>query len=307
MNITRLINASVVAIGVVLSASALAQDIEATEPQFETNILHISWGGIAEADVNEAERHWSNWTIHLIDGKTGYGWTSEESIKFPHELHFELAGSGTINNIVLDNRFEPVIREDGTFSQEATGSSVKEFELLGSLAGKDGPYFSIAKGQANKDLRNAFALSEPVQARWLKLVIKSNWEGGGVTRLSELEINGELDERGAAAVEDVSGVYDHEYGDIILRQDGHEVYGCYGGGYGQLRGQIFGRIISLSWFSEIDQNIGSAAFSATDKKIYGFWYGQNNIMGSPWNSEKSSNLDGVDLGDCQQAIYPSNN
>ena len=307
MNITRVIKASFIATAIGLSTPIFAQENGAIEPRFETNILHISWGGIAEADFNEAERHWSSWTIHLIDGKTSYGWTSAETIKFPHELHFELAGSATIDNIVLDNRFEPVIREDGTFSQEPTGSSVKEFELLGSLEGKHGSYFSIAKGQADKDQRSAIALSEPVQARWLKLVIKSNWGGGGVTRLAELEINGELDERGAAAVDDVSGVYDHEYGGIILRQDGHEVYGCYGDGYGQMRGQIFGRIIRLSWFSQIDQNIGSATFSATDKKIYGFWYGQNNIMGSPWNSEKLSSLDGVDLGGCQKAIYPDHN
>ena len=37
------------------------------------NILHISWGGIAEADAGEAARHWSTWTINLVDGGAAYG------------------------------------------------------------------------------------------------------------------------------------------------------------------------------------------------------------------------------------------
>lgn len=287
-----------------ISNASFAQDD--AEAEFETNILDLTWGGIAMSDGNDAAQPWSKWSINLVDGTAAYGWSSSEDIKFPHELNFELAGSGTITSFVVDARLKKILRQDGTHSQEGDGSSVRNFELQGSLEGPDGPFFTIVQGEADKDQYNRYVLEQPIQARWLKLVIKSNWNGGGLTRLSELEAYGELDERGAAGVDDVSGVYAQEYGNIILRQDGHEIFGCYGGGYGQLRGQIYGRMMRLSWFSQFDENIGNATFAATDNKIYGYWYGQNNITGTSWNSEKIGELGDTPLGDCQLAIYPSN-
>ncbi|WP_286748634.1 discoidin domain-containing protein [Sphingopyxis sp. SCN 67-31] len=271
------------------------------------NILHISWGGIAEADGNEAKRHWSTWAINLVDGGPAYGWLSDKGVTLPHALNFELAGTAKIDAVALDNRFEPVVREDGSMSQTAEGSPVRRFALLGSNKGPEGPYEILVEGEAKADARTVVKLPTPASARWLRLRIDSNWKGSGPTRLSDLAVLGTLDRRGDAAVADAdaSGVYSHEYGPILLRQQGNEIFGCYNDGLGTLRGTVFGRIMRLAWYSNEEGSIGAATLVAANGKLYGFWYRPEDKMGSPWNAVRESGLAGADLGKCRAALYPS--
>ncbi|WP_422061054.1 hypothetical protein [Sphingopyxis sp.] len=268
------------------------------------NILHISWGGIAEADTGEAKRHWSTWTINLVDGGAAYGWLSDKSVTLPHALGFELAGNGKIGAVALDNRFEPVVREDGSMSQTAEGSPVRRFAILGSVKGPEGPFETLVEGEAKADARTVVKLPKEASARWLRLRIDSNWKGSGPTRLSDLAILGTLDQRGGAEAADVSGVYSHEYGPILLRQAGSEIFGCYNDGLGTLRGTKFGRIMRLAWFSKTEGSIGAATLVAANGKLYGFWYRPEDRMGSPWNAMKESGLDAADLAKCRTALYP---
>lgn len=267
------------------------------------NILHISWGGIAEADRDEAKRHWSTWAVNLVDGGPAYGWLSPKDIAFPHTLNFELAGNGKVRAVAIDSRFEPVVREDGSMSQTAEGSPVRRFALLGSTTGAEGPFETLVEGEAKADAQTIVNLPKEAQARWLRLRIDSNWAGSGATRLSDLAVIGELEQRGAAGVADVSGVYAHEYGPIALRQKGQDIWGCYNNGLGTLRGTIFGRIMRLSWFSKEEGSIGSATLVAANGKLYGFWYQPEDKMGSPWNATREKGLEGAD-GKCQAALYP---
>lgn len=267
------------------------------------NILHISWGGIAETDAGEAKRHWSTYTINLVDGGPAYGWLSEKDATFPHTLNFELAGVGKVRAVALDNRFEPVVREDGSMSQTAEGSPVRRFALLGSTTGPEGPFATLVEGEAKADTQTVVKLPKEASARWLRLRIDSNWAGSGATRLSDLAVIGELEQRGAAATADVSGVYGHEYGPITLRQKGNEIWGCYNDGLGTLRGTIFGRIMRLAWFSKEEGSIGSATLVAANDKLYGFWYRPEDKMGSPWNAVKEKGLE-ADPGKCRAALYP---
>lgn len=278
--------------------------VEASGAPEDNNILHISWGGIAEADQGEGKRHWSTWTINLVDGGPAYGWLSEKDIAFPHTLNFEMAGTGKVRAVALDNRFEPVVREDGSMSQTAEGSPVRRFALLGSTVGPDGPFETLVAGEAKADARTLIKLPKESTARWLRLRIDSNWKGSGATRLSDLAVLGELEQRGAAGEADVSGVYAHEYGPIALRQSGHDIWGCYNDGLGTLRGTAFGRVMRLAWFSKEEGSIGSATLVAANGKLYGFWYRPEDKMGSPWNADKEKNLVSADLGSCRAALYP---
>lgn len=271
----------------------------------ENNILHISWGGIALAEPGDEKRHWSNWTINLVDGSTAYGWTSEAATSFPRTLDFELAGVGKLKALVLDTRFTPVAREDGSASQTPDGAPVRKFAVLGSIAGPTGPFETLYEGEAKADARNSFALPEAAKARWLKLRIDSNWAQGGATRLAEFEAIGELEQRGVTDTADASGVYSHEYGPIAIRQQGSEVYGCYNNGLGSLRGTILGRIMRLAWFAAGENSIGSATLVPANGKLYGFWYRYSDKMGSPWNATKTQELEEADLTKCRAALYPT--
>lgn len=271
----------------------------------ENNILHITWGGIAKAEAGEAKRHWSNWTINLVDGSTGYGWTSDSAMTFPHNLDFELAGPGKLTQLVLDTRFEPVLREDGSASQLPGGSPIRKFAVLGSTKGPDGPFETLFEGEAKADARNIYALPKETTAHWLRLRVDSNWADGGATRLAEFEALGELEKRGFTDTANASGIYEHEYGPITIRQQGNEVFGCYNDGLGTLRGTIYGRIMRLSWFSAGEKSIGSATLVPADGKLYGFWYRYSDKMGSPWNATGTHALKDADLSKCRAALYPS--
>lgn len=268
------------------------------------NILHISWGGIAEADAGEAKRHWSTWAINLVDGGPAYGWLSGKGVTLPHALNFELAGNGKIDAVVLDNRFEPVVREDGSMSQNAEGSPVRRFALLGSSKEPEGPFETLVEGEAKADAQTIVKLPKQAPARWLRLRIDSNWAGSGPTRLSDLAVMGTLEQRGAATTADFSGVYSHEYGPILLRQKGNELFGCYNDGLGTLRGTAFGRIMRLAWFSKEEDSIGAATLVAANGKLYGFWYRPEDRMGSPWNAVREGGLESADLAKCRAALYP---
>lgn len=295
-----LVRASVLAaaLSVVNAAAALPQAAESPD------ILHISAGAIALADSHEDQRHWSTWSINLIDGSTAYGWTSEANVKLPHSLDFELAGTGQIDAIALDSRFAPVIREDGSSSQSPEGSAVRKFVLLGSTAGPNGPFQVVFEGEAPREQRTRFVLPKPVKARWLKLEIRSNWGTGPQTRLSELEVQGKLVNRVTASDDEVNGYYKHEYGPIILRKAGDLIYGCYSNGLGKLAGLGFGRTLRLAWYSPRESSIGMATLVPAHGRLYGFWYRDGDRMGSPWNAVKEKTLAEADLGTCRASVYP---
>lgn len=286
------------------SPEAATTPKEATPAPEANNMLHITRGGIALPDTGEAERHWSEFTINLVDGSQGYGWTSEKAISFPHELKFELAGPGKISGLALDSTFAPVAREDGSASVSAEGSPVRRFTVLGATQSPDGPYFNLFEGEAAKDKKTSFKLDKPVSARWIKLVVNSNWNGAGLTRLSEFEVHGDLKQRGAGGVSDVSGYYTHEYGPIVLRQDGDRVYGCYNNGSGRIEGVILGRTMRLGWLESEQKSVGAATLVAAKDQLYGFWYRDGDRMGSPWNATKVSDLAKADLGTCRDKLYP---
>ena len=104
-----------------------------------TNLLHITRGGVALADPGEGARHWSTWTINLVDGSNGYGWVSNDALQFPHDIRLEVAGIATISAVALDTRFDAVVREDGSASAAAQGSPVRAFENLGQRQGPRRP------------------------------------------------------------------------------------------------------------------------------------------------------------------------
>ena len=301
----RLLSASAIALIFLASCGKVEKEkaAQTPAPADENNILHISWGGIATPDSGEEKRHWSNWTINLLDGSTAYGWTSDKNITFPHDLQFELAGIGKIKGFVVDTRFTPVLREDGSSSQSAEGSPVRKFAILGSTAGADGPYTTIFQGEAKPDTRNEFTPPKEISTRWIKLQIDSNWEGKGAARLAEFEALGTLEQRGVTDTADASGVYSHEYGPIAIRQKGNEIFGCYNNGMGTLRGTIYGRIMRLAWFSSQEKSIGAATLVPAHDRLYGFWYRYSDKMGSPWNASKIGGLEKADPA-CRKALYP---
>lgn len=281
-------------IGFVLAFSSPAQAMA-------DNLLYIGEGGVVLPDQGEEDRHWSEWSINLIEGTTGFGWTSDPGITLPHALKFEIGGIGLIEGFTLDAGFIPVKRYDA-MSEPSEGAPLRSFTVYGAVESAAGPYTEIFDGELAKGERETFKLDKPVRARWLKLVVESNWGDESQSYLAEFEALGTLEERAQVSKDDIDGVYDHEYGAIVLRKDGSRVTGCYGDGRGRLEGQIYGRILRMTFLEPDMPSIGAATFAWANDTIFGFWYQRDDQMGSPWTANKISGLEDVDLGGCKGVL-----
>lgn len=283
-----------------VSAQGTDERAAATGPQVEgDNILLIGRGGIANPDGVEEERHWSTYTINLLDGSAQYGWLSNGAPAMPLTLGFELAGPGMIYAVVLDNRLQVTRREDGGLSQSGEGAPVRKFALLGATT-REGPFETLVEAEAGAEGRTVVPLPKAMPARYLRLRIDSNWAGAGTTRLSELEVLGEL--QGLPPAGDSSGIYMHEYGPILIRQQGDEIRGCYNDGLGVLRGTVFGRVMRLAWHSLQEGSIGAATLIAANGRLHGFWYRPDDRMGSPWNAVRQGSLPAKVPASCRAAL-----
>lgn len=267
-----------------------------------TNLLHIGQGAIALPDPGEDQRHWSGWTINLIDGSHAYGWVSAPETAYPHTIRLELAGVGRLSALVFDTRFEAVEREDGSRASEPVGAPVRHVEVWGAAASEEGPYGKILDAEIPADQRTRLSLPKPVDARWLKLVIRDNWAGGGQSRLSEVEAIGTFVKRVTAPDQPISAYYTHEYGGIALTRKGPFVTGCYNDGAGLLSGLLIGRVMRLAWAEPGERHIGMATLVAAHGDVYGFWFRDGDRMGSPWNSHRVSRLEDADLGKCRAVL-----
>ncbi len=124
-----------------------------------------------------------------------------------------------------------------------------------------------------------FALEKPTEARWLKLVIVSNWGHPLHAQLMELEAYGEpVGEVSQQAV--VHGIYSTNYGLMRLVQDGSLVIGCYDGDHGTLSGRTDGRVLKFWWWED-GPSMGNAfmVLSSDGNSLNGVWYEKGQVKG----------------------------
>lgn len=119
----------------------------------------------------------------LIDGSVGKGWSSGEGRPYPNEIVFELDGVHELEAFVVDSTNA---QEDGW-----PGISAKDFELHMSVTSAEIGFERVLTETAAQQTRSVFPLAAPVKARWLKLVVLSNWGDPEFTEIMELAAYGE--------------------------------------------------------------------------------------------------------------------
>lgn len=164
-----------------------------------TNLVAAANGGRIVHFTSEApEPAWA--ARNLIDGKSvnytigrdgtvtgveqppegSYGWSSENA-SFPQEIIFAFKGdqSKLIQKVVLDPR---------TFDPPAIGRWTRDFEILVSETEPDGVYQSVGTWRLLNVPRPQSFEFMPVQARYVKLRILSNWGSDRCVELAEFEV-----------------------------------------------------------------------------------------------------------------------
>lgn len=175
---------------------ALAQRDDPGFAAGTTNVCLAANGGriIAYSSemLDENKRPVPQWrAANLIDGKyvTGtyrpedsHGWSSNVPPKQgdPAWIIFAFKDEKTrlITRVVLDPT---------TVDPPVIGRGAQDFELHVSTTTKDGPWALVKSGRLlNKPMRQTFDFL-PVEARYLKLVITSNWGSDRFVELGEVE------------------------------------------------------------------------------------------------------------------------
>lgn len=161
-----------------------------------TNLLLAANGGrilsYSSQMLDQNRQPVPQWQVsNLIDGQyvTGsyrpensHGWSSNVAPKptDPQWMIFSFANEQTrlISRLVLDPT---------TIDPPLIGRGAKDFELYASATTKDGPWALVKRGQLlNKPLKQTFDFL-PVEARYLRLMILSNWGSDRFVELGEVE------------------------------------------------------------------------------------------------------------------------
>jgi len=219
---------------------------------------------------------WS--ALALLDGTPNVGWCSGENAPFPHQFLIELAHPISLESIALDN----VQNQEANYA----GISAKDVELWASNTSPTEGFVKVLQVQLPKAVRQEFKLAAPTPARWLKIVILSNWGHPQFTELMELEAFGQP-LPGAAVQAPLSGIYKTNYGLIQFDQSGNSVKGCYYEGQGTFNGTTDGRVVQCEWRQDGGKRFGTAlmVLSAKGDFINGFWYENGNLAGT-WFGER---------------------
>lgn len=234
----------------------------------ENDLLDLAAGSVVLSYTSQYSSAWS--AILLVDGTTKTGWCNGKPN--PNAIVVELPQVTALTSIALDNT--------GVNEKGYPGISAKDVELYVSSTSPKSGFEKIATLQGAQGTRKEFPLAKPVNARWLKFVVLSNWGNAQYTELMELEAYGQPAEPQKAAP--ISGVYSTNYGPMFLKQSGANVYGCYGAG-NSLAGSINGRAVQMEWRHSGGSRSGSAimVLSSDNSFLNGLWY-ENGSFGGEW-------------------------
>jgi outer membrane protein OmpA-like peptidoglycan-associated protein len=226
------------------------------------DLLDLSNGALV---LSATTYHGGRWNaLSLLDGTQASGWSSIKGNPYPNIFVVELAQHYLLHSFVVDNT--------GAAESNLPGISAREFELYGSTTSSEEGFYFVLAGKAAKGTRKVFTPEQPVEVRWLKLVILSNWGNPSHTELMELEAYGEPVGE-VPQQEPFHGIYSTNYGLMRLEQLGNLVKGCYDGDHGRLSGSIQGRILRFRW-QEDGPNLGTAimVLSSDGNFLNGLWY-----------------------------------
>ena len=232
------------------------------------DILDLEAGAV----IITATTEYDSWpALALLDHNPRTGWASRQGQVAPNTIVVELPQRHAIESIVFDN----------TRAQEHDypGISAREIDVWFSVEGPEGGYELVASVQATQGGREQFPLPPGRQARWIKLVVGSNWGNDQFTEIMELEAYGsplgEVAER-----RQVSGTYLTNFGPLYLEQSGERVRGCYDDGAAVVRGRFDGRMMRVDWRERAAFGHALLTVSTGGDFINGLWYEGTELRGT---------------------------
>ena len=230
--------------------------------------------------LSATTQHGGKWNgPALLDGTNATGWSSARGYPYPNDFLIELPHQCLLTSFVVDN----TDAEESNFP----GSSARHFALYRSTTSAEEVVDLILSGEAEEGKRNVFTFEKPIEARWLKLAVLSNWGNDSYTQLMEIEAYGES--LGAVPqTKSIHGIYSTNYGLMRLEQRGSYVVGCYEADNGLLSGKTDGRILKFHWWEDgPTSGTASMVLSTDGNHLNGLWYERGRVKGS-WYGRRAA-------------------
>jgi len=226
----------------------------------------------AGAVILSATSEYDSWpALALLDHNPYTGWASRRGRVAPNTIVIELPQTYVLEVFVFDNTRAQEI--------EYPGISARQIEIWFSTRGAEHGFEHVATVQATQGGREQFPLPVGSEARWVRLVVQSNWGNEEFTEIMELEAYGSPVGE-ASEPRPVSGTYLTNFGPLYLEQSGERVRGCYDDGTAVVSGRLEGRMMRLDWRDKSGSGLALLMVSSGGEFLNGLWYQGTELRGT---------------------------
>jgi|GEM_PF-4649519 len=145
-------------------------------PSRATDLLDTFNGASIITVSSEYSDEWS--ARNLLDRKTPKGWCSAKGSPFPHIIVMELKQLSRLEDLTFSN----------SSAQEDSypGISARKFQLFVSTTSPTDGFKLVLENEAGRESNRSFRVDPPAPARWIKLVILSNYGNPFYTEVMKL-------------------------------------------------------------------------------------------------------------------------
>ena len=258
------------------------------------NVLAMKNGGVVLAYTSQYNKEFP--VNAMFDSSLGNYWASDKpsagGLK-PQSFIIEMDQVYALEKLVIDNR--EIDEED------YPGVSARKIRFSVSTQSPQEGWQSLLTTEALQFERKEIMLPHPVNALWLKVEVLSNYGHPEFIEINELEAYGKP-VGGKRLVSEPNGVYQTNYGLLILKKDGNEVTGCYEADKGYVYGKTNGRVFDIHWIEHKGEESGTALLVLSSGGfLNGLWY-VDGILKGPWYGNKLADRASIDCDPVSAAM-----
>jgi hypothetical protein len=242
----------------------------------DVNMLTLEAGSVP---IETPATYGGSWSAYAMsDGTTSTGWCSANDAKGPFAFTFELEQRSQLTELEADNT--------GVEEASNPGISARNLEVWVSTAGPRDGFTLAARLGLPKSAAATVQLPKETVARWVRIVIKSNWGNPHYTELMELSLRGHPLE--PVLRRGVHGEWDLAQGTLLQLADeegGGGLEGCELQEQPErnvwlLNGDKHGRSVRLEWKEAAGPARGKGTFVlADDGTLRGRWTSESGASG----------------------------
>ncbi|MBL8950387.1 MAG: hypothetical protein JNK82_06400 [Myxococcaceae bacterium] len=237
----------------------------------DVNLLTLEAGTVP---IEQPATYGGAWSLPaMYDGVPSSGWCSAADARGPFQLTFELEQRSLLSRVEVDNT--------GAEESSSPGIAAKQLEVWSATLAASGPYTLVGKLNVPKNGRAAVEVPKETFARWVRVIVKSNWGNPQYTEVMELVVRGHPLEPGVRRA--ALGTWSLEHGPTLQLGEGGGCEVATNDAWSVKTESVNGRVTQLQWSQAGTGSSGTATVVvADDGALHGAWRGSGNSLGGAW-------------------------